>query len=264
MKFKDKIVVITGASSGIGRQLAVDFARRGAKLALVARRKDKLLETQKQLGNADSKIFICDVSNSNEVKKTSQEILSKFNKVDILINNAGFNIHGEFENLSLVEIENIMKVNYFGVVNFIKYLLPSMLKQRHGRIVNIASVSGLEGVPKSAAYSASKYALIGLSESLYFELKPKGIHVSVFCPARTKTDFFLNNPSYHTTNYTNGKKKMMSVKFVSKEIIKSIEKKKFLAIVPVRARLRIKFKEYLPKTYLLIKEKILNSKFYKF
>lgn len=256
--------MITGASSGIGRQLAIDFARKGARLALVARRKDKLIETQKQLGNAESKLFVCDVSNSIEVKKTSQEILSKFKKVDILINNAGFNVHGEFNDISIPEIENIMKVNYFGVVYFIKYLLPSMIRERKGRIVNIASVSGLEGVPKSAAYSASKYALIGLSESLYLELKPKGIHVSAFCPARTKTDFFLNNPSYHTTNYTNGRKKMMSVRFVSREIIKSIEKKKFLTIIPIQARLRIKFKEYFPKSYLLIKDKILNSKFYKY
>ena len=121
-----------------------------------------------------------------------------------------------------------MAVNYMGAVNFIKNLLPSMLSRGYGRIVNISSVSGLEGVPKSAAYSASKFALIGLSESLYLELKKKGIHVSVFCPARTKTEFFSNNPSYYNTSYMTGKKKMMDVKFVSKAIIGSIEQKKFM------------------------------------
>lgn len=263
MRFNGKVVVITGASSGIGRQLAVDFAKRGAKLALVARRKEKLLETKNMLGNAVSEIFACDVSKSSDVKKISQEIIAKFGAADILINNAGFNVHGEFEKVSIREIENIMGVNYFGAVNCIKSFLPQMLKQGQGRIVNIASVSGLEGVPKSAAYSASKFAMIGLSESLYLELKPKGIHVSVFCPARTKTDFFMNNPSYHGTSYLTGKKKMMSTKFVSKAIIESIHNKKFMAIVPLQARLRLKFKDYLPKTYLLIKEKLLHSRLYK-
>lgn len=263
MRFNGKVIVITGASSGIGRQLAIDLAKKGARLALVARRKDKLLETKQLLGDAKSEIFACDVSKSSDVKKISQEIIAKFGAIDMLVNNAGFNVHGEFEKVPIKEIEAIMDVNYLGAANCIKYFLPQMLKQGHGRIVNIASVSGLEGVPKSAAYSASKFAMIGLSESLYLELKPKGIHVSVFCPARTKTDFFMNNPSYHGTSYLTGKKKMMSTKFVSKAIIESIQNKKFMTIVPLEAKLRLKFKDYFPKTYLLIKEKLLHSKFYK-
>ncbi len=263
MNFRGKVVVITGASSGIGRQLSTDLALHGAKLALIARRKEKLEETQRLLGNAESNIYICDVSDADKVQKTIVKILNDFKAVDILVNNAGFNVQGEFEKVPIKEINDIMLVNYNGAVNLIKAILPSMLKNRHGRIINVSSVSGLEGVPNSAAYSASKFALIGLSESLYFELRNKGVHVSVFCPARTRTEFFTNNPSYQNTSYANGKMKMMDVKFVSRAILKSIGKKEFMTVVPLQAKYRIRLKNFLPGCYMWIKRKILEKRLYK-
>lgn len=262
MDFNGKIAVVTGASSGIGRQVAIDLAARGAQVMLVARRETELKETQRMIGEKKAAVFSCDVSNKEDVQKTIGTILSQSGKVDLLINNAGFNIQGGFNDLSLEQINEIMSVNYMGSIFFIKYLLPNMLKNKQGHIVNVSSVSGLEGVPNSAIYSASKFALIGLSESLYFELKDKGIMVSVICPGRTKTNFFLHE-SYKDTQYAKGKKRMMPVEQVSKAVLEVIANNKFMMIVPLDAKYRILFRNLFPQTYQWLKERLLGSKLYK-
>ncbi len=262
MEFQNKAAVITGASSGLGRQIAIDLARRGVKLALIGRDLKNLNETLNLVNNG-SKIYLCDVSDKEQAHKAAAKIIGDFGFVDFLINNAGFNINGEFEKLSILELESIMNVNYFGTMYFIKEFLPSMIERKCGHIINISSICGLSGSPKSAAYCASKFAVVGLSESLYFELKRKGISISVVCPGAIKTNFFKHE-SFDDTIYRAGKKRMMPAERVSKAVLGVIESKRFIAVLPLDAKCRAKLKCLMPKAYMraidMVYQKVLYRK----
>ena len=137
MDFKNKVVLITGASSGIGRQTAIEFAKLGSNIILVARRKDRLeqLENQLKQFNVTTLVCTCDVSKKDQVEIMSKIVLEKFNSIDILVNNAGFAIYGSIFDLSMEEIESQMETNYFGMIYCTKNFLPLMLKKRSGHIV---------------------------------------------------------------------------------------------------------------------------------
>ena len=130
MNFKNKVIVITGASSGIGEAAAEKFAQKGANIVLVARRKDKLEEVKKKLSKYSIKtlVQVCDVSDKEQVKQMSEKVIDTFSQIDILVNNAGFVIYGKVEELSIEDIESQMKTNYFGMINCTKYFLPHFLK----------------------------------------------------------------------------------------------------------------------------------------
>ena len=140
MNFKNKVVIITGASSGIGEAAAEKFAKKGANIVLVARRKDKLNEVEKKLSKYSIKILVqvCDVSDKEQVKQMSEKVIDKFSKIDILVNNAGFVIYGKVEELSIEDIESQMQTNYFGMINCTKYFLPHFLNQNSGNMGNVA------------------------------------------------------------------------------------------------------------------------------
>ena len=177
MDFKNKVVLITGASSGIGKQTAVEFAKLGSNIILVARRKDKLEQVENELKqfNVTTLICPCDVSKKDQVEIMSNTVLQKFNFVDILVNNAGFAIYGSVLDLSIEEIESQMKTNYFGMIYCTKNFLPLMLKKKSGHIVNVASVAASFGLPGIASYCASKFAMLGFSEGLKHELSGTGL-----------------------------------------------------------------------------------------
>ncbi len=149
MDFKNKVVIITGASSGIGEATAIKFAKKGANVVLVARRKEKLLEVKKKLSNfpGTSLICQCDVSDKEQVNQMSKKVLDEFGRVDVLVNNAGFVIYGKVNELSTEEIVAQMETNYFGMIYCTKAILPQMLEQHSGHIVNVASVGASFGVP---------------------------------------------------------------------------------------------------------------------
>ncbi len=130
MDFKNKVVVITGASSGIGEASAIQFAKKGANIVLVARRKEKLLVVEKKISKFNVKTLVCtcDVSQKSQVKQMAENVLDKFGRVDILVNNAGFVIYGKINDLTIEEIESQMETNYFGMVYCIKNFLPVMLE----------------------------------------------------------------------------------------------------------------------------------------
>ncbi|HSA98443.1 MAG TPA: SDR family NAD(P)-dependent oxidoreductase, partial [Candidatus Nitrosotenuis sp.] len=140
MSFRGKTVVITGASSGIGAAACVEFAKRGANLALVARRKEKLEGLEKTLAKFGVSTLVCecDVSDKAQVKKMSSQVIEKFGGINVLVNNAGFAIYGAISELTVEEIESQMETNYFGMVYCTKSFLPKMLEQKSGHIVNVA------------------------------------------------------------------------------------------------------------------------------
>ena len=197
MNFENKVVVITGASSGIGEATAEKFAKKGANLVLVARRKEKLEQVEKNLSQYSVRtlICVCDVSDKEQVKQMSQKVIDTFSKIDILVNNAGFVIYGKIEELSIEDIESQMKTNYFGTIYCTKSFLPHFLKQNSGHIVNVASVGGSFGVPGIASYCATKFAMLGFSEGLHHELHDTNVGVTVVSPIMVRTSLF-DHPSF--------------------------------------------------------------------
>jgi len=231
MEFKDQVVLVTGASSGIGQRLAIDLATRGATVIGCGRSQERLQETllATRRHSPSSAIHRCDVSDPAQVKGMVQKVLADLGKIDILINNAGFGIYKRFIDTPSESIEAILRTNLLGAVYCTKEALPSMVERRSGHIVNISSVAGKIGTPDMASYCATKFALIGLSESLYYELRPLGIHVSVICPGPVRTKFHLlfdelapMAPAFL----------VLQADAVSRAVIRAIEKKRFEVILP--------------------------------
>jgi len=243
--FKNKSVLITGASSGIGKQTAIEFAKKGANLILVARRKEKLELVAKELEKFKISVLVCpcDVSDKDQVKEMSKIVLEKFDSIDILINNAGFAIYGSVSDLSIDEIEPQMKTNYLGMVYCIKNFLPSMLEKKSGHIVNVASVAASFGLPGIASYCASKFAMLGFSEGLKHELKNSGIGITVVSPIMVKTNFF-DHPSFDSMpKYS---PTSLSSKTVANVILKASNSPRLEIIVPSPVRIAVWLKNTFP------------------
>lgn len=259
MDFKNKVVVITGASSGIGKAAAAKFSKSGAKVVLVSRRKHKLEELAKDLSklNTETLVCACDVSDKLQVKKMAQSVLEKFHRIDILVNNAGFAILGSVNDLSLEEIESQMATNYFGMVYCIKEFLPKMKEQNKGHIVNVASVAGSFGLPGIASYCASKYAMLGFSEGLKHELTNTGIGITVVSPIMVRTNFFDHPsfekiPKYSPTS--------LDADTVAKAILRASNSPRLEIIVPAIVRVAVWAKQTFP--YFI--NPILGSSFRKY
>jgi short-subunit dehydrogenase len=229
--FKDKVVLITGASSGIGKESAIEFAKSGANIVLVSRTKEKLEQVANELKKFNVTILICqcDVSNKDQVKEMSKTVLEKFDSVDILVNNAGFAIYGSVSDLSIDEIESQMETNYFGMIYCIKNFLPSMLDKKSGHIVNVASVAASFGLPGIASYCASKFAMLGFSEGLKHELKNTGVGITVVSPIMVRTNFF-EHPSFE--KMPKFSPTSLSSKTVAKAILKAANSSRLEIIVP--------------------------------
>jgi short-subunit dehydrogenase len=257
MSLKDKIVVITGASSGIGAASAIEFAKRGAKLALVARRKQKLDDVRQHLGSSVEVIVCqCDVSQKSQVKDMAQDVLDKFGTIDVLVNNAGFAIYGRVSDLSIEQIESQMATNYLGMVYCTKHFLPKMLEKNSGHIVNVASVAASFGLPGIASYCASKFAMLGFSEGLRHELYGTKVGVTVVSPIMVKTNFFdhpsfAKMPKYSPT--------ALDAKKVARAVVSASTSSKLEIIVPSIVRGAIWAKH----TFPFIVNPILGSAFRK-
>ncbi len=180
--FTDKIVIITGASTGIGRATAIAFARAGARVALAARSADALHQLADELGGPERAIAIpTDVSDSVRCGRLIDRTVAHFGGLDILVNNAGMVVSGMFEHLQPEDMERQYAVNFFGAVHCARAALPH-LKASRGVILNISSVAGLIGTPTASAYSSSKAALNAWSRALWVELRPYGVGVVTVCP----------------------------------------------------------------------------------
>lgn len=231
MDFKNRVALVTGASSGIGRRLAVDLAARGATVVGCARSRERLEETANELKRQGgrSEMLVCDVGDPAEVKAMIDGVLARFGRIDILVNNAGFGSYRSFAEEPVESIESMLRTNYLGTVYCTKAALPSMLARRSGSIVNISSVSGKIGTPNMAAYSATKFAQIGLSESLYHELEPHGIHVAVVCPGPVRTNF---RAAYDERAPEPPSFMVLDAADVSRAVIRAVERQNFEITLP--------------------------------
>jgi short-subunit dehydrogenase len=247
-KFKGKIVLITGASSGIGKQAAIDFADNGAKtIVLVSRSKTKLEELKeivRQNSTSESLVYSCDVSSKAEVITMGKELLCRLGHVDILVNNAGIGLYDKVQDQSIEEIESITFTNYLGMVYCTKVFLESMVYNGTGHIINVASVAASFGVAGLAAYCASKYAILGFSEALYHELHGTGVGVTVVSPIGVKTNFFNHESFAHRIpNYTGF---MLEPKTVSKAIVAAANSSRLEIMIPFYIRAGVWFKHTIP------------------
>jgi short-subunit dehydrogenase len=191
---QDKVVIITGASSGIGASLAQAFSAAGSKVAMVARRKDKLREVSCSC-SCETLVIHADVIQENDRLTIINETLRKWGRIDILVNNAGLGIYGDILDISEREWRNLFEINVFAPVLLAKLVIPVMKKQGNGIIVNIASIGGLFAhAEKVTPYVASKHALVGFSRGLAKDLANTDIKVLAVCPHLTDTEFFAASP----------------------------------------------------------------------
>ena len=245
MEFKNKVVLVTGASSGIGREVAIEFAKKGAQIVLVARRRQNLEEIELQLRQFHTSVLVCecDISDKLQVKKMSKVVLDRFGSVDILVNNAGFAIYDSVLNLTTEEIESQIATNYLGMVYCIKSFLPVMIEKKSGHIVNVASVAASFGLPGIAPYCASKFAMLGFSEGLKHELKGTGVGITVVSPIMVRTNFFdhpsfAKMPKYSSTS--------LSPKTVAKAVLQAANSPRLEIIVPSFVRIAVWLKHTFP------------------
>lgn len=192
--FTDKVVWITGASSGIGEALAVAFAKEGAKLVLSARREEELRRVQEKTGLSDSKCLVLplDLSDTAHIDRLTEHVMAKFGKIDILVNNGGISQRSLTKDTPVDIDRKVMEVNFFGTVAVTKSVLSQMLKQQSGHIIVISSIAGKFGFFFRSAYSASKHALHGFFESLRLEVEKDNIKVLLVCPGKIRTNISIN------------------------------------------------------------------------
>ena len=187
-----KVAVVTGASSGIGRATAIALAREGVRVALAARREDRLRQAAAEIERMGGQalVAVTDVAQREEVVRLVATAVERFGRLDIMVNNAGYGHYATVEETDETEARRLFDVNFFGTLYGIQAALAVMRRQGSGHVVNVASVVGRRGFPFHGMYAASKFAVIGLTEALRGELAGSGIHATAVLPASTRTEFF--------------------------------------------------------------------------
>ena len=190
MKFKNEIVVVTGATRGIGKAIAMAFAKQDAEVILIGRSQDALKAISDEIKAAGqaSDFFACDVANSENVQKTVNIILDKYKRIDILINNAGITRDNLLLRMSESDWDDVINTNLKGVFNFTKAVSRPMLKAKKGKIISIASIIGITGNAGQANYAASKAGIIGFTKSVARELASRGITANAIAPGYIETE----------------------------------------------------------------------------
>lgn len=251
MDFKNKVVIITGASSGIGKACAEEFAKRGAHLVLAARQYVTLCEITADLENRYGIRAVAvqaDVSKEHDCEVLIKQALVTFDKIDILVNNAGLSMRALFDDLDLSVLKNLMDVNFWGTVYCTKYALPEILKTK-GSIIGVSSIAGYRGLPGRTGYSASKFAMNGFMEALRTELLKTGVHVMVACPGFTASNIRVtalakDGSSHGETSMEEGK--MMTADEVAGRIVDGIAARKRTLIMTGQGKLTVWINKLLP------------------
>ena len=251
---KDKVIWITGASSGIGEALVIECAKHQAIIILSARRENELLRVAKQANLNDKNSFILpfDLSDTSKSNEYAQQIISKFGTIDILINNGGQSQRSSVIETSAETERSLFEINYFGTVNLSKAVLPYMLKNGSGKIVVVSSIAGKFGFYLRSSYSAAKHALHGYFESLRLETEKKGISVLMVCPGKIKTNVSFNAETGGGTIHNQmdpSHESAMSAEECAKQIIASILSSKEEIFIGGKELLVVKIKRFFPKLF---------------
>ena len=247
---KDKVVIITGASSGIGEAMAKCYAEAGAKVVLGARSEDKLKTLTEEIQAKGGEAVYCavDVVNEQECKALIDKAVETFGRIDVLICNAGISMRAIFDDVDLKVLHRLMDVNFWGTVNCSKYALP-YLQATKGSLVGISSVAGLHGLPGRTGYSASKYAMTGFLETVRIENLKKGLHVMVACPGFTASNVrfsALVADGSQQGATPREESKMMTPEEVARIVARGIRKRKRLCLMEIEGRATHFVKKFAP------------------
>ncbi len=267
LNLEDKMIFITGGSSGIGKALALEFITGGASVVLCARDMQKLESAKYELmsnsGCKPEKILTLslDITDFDQVQSKIRQYLRDYPSPDILINCAGSAHPGEFLDLGMDKFQWLMETNFYGTVHVIKTLLPSMLQRGSGHIVNISSAAGFLGVYGYTAYCASKYAVRGFSDALRSELRLKKIHMSLVFPPDTDTPQLVYEAQFKPpiTKALAGSAGILSATSVAKTILKGISKKKYIIVPGLENALLYHLSNFLGPNVYWVMDRMVDS-----
>lgn len=237
MDIKGKVVIVTGASSGIGEATARKFGGEGAKIVLAARRVDRLQVLAQEINSmqtgAETLVIQADLAKLEDIQSMILQTLEKFGNIDILVNNAGFGRLDWLENLDPIkDIQSQIDVNVMGVIQTTRQVLPIMIKQRAGSIINMCSIAGLVATPTYSIYAASKHAVHGFSEALRREVKPWGIDVSLVYPGGVATEFAQRAGIQRKTSAKTPKFMLLTAEQVGDAVVKLVKHPRRMLIIP--------------------------------
>ncbi len=245
---KDKVVVITGASSGIGKALADITLNRNAKVAVCARNMEKLKNVFVNLPSENLIFYQADVSREADCKAFVDFTIAKWGRIDVLINNAGTSMRALFEDLDLSVIKDLMDINFWGTVYCTKYALPS-IHAHNGVIAGVSSIAGYRGLPGRTGYSASKFAMQGFLEALRTELLHTGTHVMWVCPGFTASNIrngALNASGNHQTETPLEESKLMTAEECATRILNAVEQRKRTVVMTGQGKLTVWINKLFP------------------
>ena len=237
MEVKGSIVIVTGASSGIGEATAREFAKEGAKVVLAARRVDRLESLAREITamgtGAEALVVQADLSKLEDIQSLITKTLEKFGRIDVLVNNAGFGRLDWLENLDPVkDIQSQFDVNVLGVIQTTRQALPIMIRQRSGHVINMCSMAGLVATPTYTIYAACKHAVHGFSEALRREVKPWGIDVSMIYPGGVTTEFAAHAGIKRKTGATTPRFMLLTAEEVGEAVVKLVRRPRPMWIIP--------------------------------
>jgi short-subunit dehydrogenase len=249
-RMKDKVVVITGATSGIGRALAYECAARGARLVISARNNEKLMEMSEDLLRTGVRVLPvkADVSVEAYCKELINNTIAEYGTIDVLINNAGISMRALFEEVDLSVLRRLMDTNFWGTVYCSKFALPYLLKSK-GSLVGISSIAGYKGLPGRTGYSSSKFAIQGLLEVIRIENRKKGLHVLIAAPGFTASN--IRNVALAKDGSQQGEtpldeSKLMPAETVAIKIADAIEKRKKTLILTTQGKMTVLLNKFFP------------------
>lgn len=253
---KDKVVIITGATSGIGKALAYEFGRKGSSVVITGRRGEELIKIKQEFIRLNIPVLAVqgDVSSQEDAQQIIKQTIEHFGHIDVLINNAGISMRALFEDVQLDVFKKVMDINFFGTVQCTKYALPHILASK-GSIVGISSINGKRATPARTAYSASKYAMEGFLEALRMEVMKRGVHVLSVCPGFTTSN--IRNVALTADGHPQGESprdesKMMSAEETAEHIYKAIVKRKRDLVLTPEGKLAV----WLTKLFPVLMDKI--------
>jgi short-subunit dehydrogenase len=251
MKLNNKTIIITGASSGIGKALAEEFASRGANLVLGARQYVTLCQiaqTLEQQYNIKAVAVQCDVSVESECEHLIKQAILTFGQIDVLVNNAGISMRALFKDADVQVLKTLMDVNFWGTVYCTKYALPEILKTK-GSVVGVSSIAGYKGLPGRSGYSASKFAMNGFLDALRVENLKTGVHIMTACPGFTASNIrntALNKDGNQQGESTLHEEKMMTAGEVAKIIADGVESRERTLIMTGQGKLTVFLSKLIP------------------
>ena len=263
-KFTDKIIWITGASSGIGESLAMQLSQQKNTIILSSRNTDKLEELAKKCNKLGGSAFVApiDLSNSDSINKTADLVLEKYNKIDLLINNGGISQRSYVDETPVEVDRKIMEINFFGQVTLTKRVLKNMIASKSGHIAVTSSIVGKFGFPLRSAYSASKHALQGFFETLKIEQKINNINVSIIIPGRIQTNISVNALLKDGESHgimDAGQQGGMDVNFCAKKIIKGLEKQKYEIMVGGKELIMVFLRKFFKGIFFKLAAKVKST-----